>query len=347
MQQGADVSARQNKGLGAKDPLLRAGQRKVKANQLNKENAVTPRSQRVFQLTAMTLLPFCVYVLTLFVTTFTFYASPIGVMLTFIVAAGLCLVQYLFCEHCIRKKAPRWKKWIGVFGALAALVGMLVGIGIHYKWMLFYSKYTHMMTYTNVAPLQPALQFEDAGVLHFTSGTTVDRTRALGYRHIRSSSTLCVAPVVSGQMAATDPIVYFAVGTNCCGWRGSFTCDDVGKGGQSGLLMLEPDKLVSPAMEWMVDEYFNFKAVEDAIEMQKSVYAVNIAKNHRLLRWVKDPAEQIDRFRKRGLEAALLSCVGYWVVVSIVVFYWSAAEKLQAKMMALAKGHSGQPGGQV
>jgi len=325
------------------DPLSQAGQTKLKKKAIDKANVITPRAQRVFQMTAWTLAPFCVFVLILFVTVYMFYKAPQMVLLTFTIVTGLCLMQYLLVEFCIRKKAGRWKKWVGGFSATAAFVALCIGLLIHYKYMLFYYKYTNMMRYTNVAPAQPALQFEDAGSLHFTAGTTVDRTRAVGYRHIRSSQTLCVAPVVSGQMAPTDNIVFFAVGTNCCGWRASFHCDDAGSGAaRGGLLMLTPDQLVSPSMEWMVDEQFDFKAFEDAVDLQKSVFAVNPAKHHRFLRWVKEPNEMIDHYRKRGLEAALLACLGYWIVVAVCISYHIALENERAKQKAefLQKGGS-------
>lgn len=325
------------------DPLSQSGQTKLKKQAINKASAATPRAERIFRLTCWTLAPFCVFVLVLFLTTYMFYRAPEMIMLTFTIVTGLCLMQYLLVEYCIKKKAGRWKKWVGGFAAMAAFVALCVGLLIHYKWMLLYHKYSNMTKYTNVAPLQPALQFEDAGQLHFTAGTTVDRTRAVGYRHIRSSQTLCVAPVVSGQMAATDPIVFFAVGTNCCGWRASFHCDDVGSGAaRGGILMLTPDQLTSPSMEWAVDENFNFKAFEDAVDLQKSVFGVTPAKHHRFLRWVKDPSELIDHYRKRSLEACLLSCLGYWVVVGFCISYHIALENERAKQKAefLQKGGS-------
>jgi hypothetical protein len=318
------------------DPLNKAGSKKIAKSKLNKEVLSTPKGQQAFQLAALTIVPFCVYVLIVFLTTFMFYKSPGTIMLTAIVVILLCGLQYNVVERCTRKRPLRWKKNIGLFGAVAAIVALCVGIAIHYKWMLYYSKYTNMMTYTNVAPLQPALQFEDAGNIHFTEGTSVDRQRSIGYRHIRSSTTLCVAPVVSSQMAPTDPIVFFAVGVNCCGWRASFHCDAAGSAGaRGGLLMLAPDQLVSPSMEWMVEDQFDFKAFDNAIDLLKSVFAVSVSEHFRMLRWVKDPSEEIDHFRKRGLEAALLSCVGYWVVVGFLISYHLALEAQRARQKAL------------
>jgi len=321
---------------------MKAGQQKAAKNKINKAASgdSTPRAERVFRLTCLTLGPFLVYVLILFITTFMFYREPVACQLVFVVVLVMCLLQYTMVQYCIRKKAARWKGQVGKFGALAALIGLCVGLAIHYKWMLFYNKYSNMKKYTNVAPLQPALQFEDAGTLQFTSGTSIDVTRAVGYRHIRSSRTLCVAPVVSQQMTSTDEIVFFAVGVNCCGWRASFHCGD--NTGQSGILMLAPDQLVSPAMEWMVDEQFDFSAFEDAIELLKSVFAVSVAPHHRMLRWVKEPSGAVDHYRKRGLEAALISCLVYWVVVAIGIasFIASEEQKSREKALKLSKGEN-------
>lgn len=339
MKQGADQRQR---GLAAKDPLMQKGHQKVKMHKSNKAaaNDSTPRTERVFRLSCLTLGPFCIYVLVLFMTAFMFYREPVAVYLVFISVTGICLLQYVLVQYCVRKKGPRWKAGVGKLGALAALVGLCVGLFIHYKWMLLFAKYSNMKKYTNVAPLQPALQFEDAGRLAFTAGTSIDRTRAVGYRHIRSQTTLCVAPVVSQQMTPTDEIVFFAVGTNCCGWRASFHCGD--SSGQSGILMLQADQLVSPSMEWMVDAQFDFPAFEDAIELLKSVFAVSVAKHHRMLRWVKDPSAEIDHYRKRGVEAALISCVVYWVVAAVLIASFLAGEeqKSRQKAKALSDGKS-------
>jgi len=339
MQQTRD--SRRQRMAGNKDPLVKAGQNKVTGNKMKKAADTTPRAQRAFQLSVLTLGPFCIYVLILFMTTFWFYKDPMAVLLTFSVVTGVCLMQYLLVHYCVRKKAPRWKERVGKFGALAGFIALMVGLAIHYKWMLFYAKYSNMKRYTNVAPLQPALQFEDAGTLQFTMGTSVDRTRAVGYRHIRTSQTLCVAPVVSGQMTPTDQIVFFAVGVNCCGWRASFHCDDAGSSSaRGGLLLLSPDRLVSPAMEWMVDEQFDFAGFEDAVELLKSVFAVSVADHHRMLRWVKDPSVEADHYRKRGLEAALIACGAYWVLAAIFISSFLASENAKAREMAeaLSKG---------
>lgn len=330
-----NTSRRHKLSMGARDPLLKKAHRKVWEHTHNKENETTPPSNKIMQLAALSVGPFAVYVLIMFVTSYAFYWAPASVFLTFAIAATANVFLYLLVEHCTRKRAGKWKRWLGVYGALAACSGLVVGLLIHYQYMLYYWKYSNMMKYSNVAASQPALQFEDAGSLLFTEGTTLDRSRAVGYRHIRSQSTLCVAPVVDGQMAPTDPIVFFAVGMNCCGWRASFNCDDAAVGGtRGGLLMLEPNHLVSPAMEWTVDKNFNFEAFQEAIDLQKSVFAVSAAKNFRYLMWVKDPAEKLDDFRKRGMEFGIISCALYALIVGVCVAYDLITEDARQKRAA-------------
>lgn len=307
----------QEGGASGKNTTAQAADPLVPKARKKNNSGLAPRAGIVVRYTAMTVVPFTVYVIMLFLAAFVFYGSPLGVFLTYTILAGLSILEFLVITHCLREKVGwrRWRRWIGFISFFAATAGLVVGLLIHYKCMLYYYKYKNMMTYANVAASQPAPQFEDAGSLIFTSGTKVDSTRAVGYRNIRESKTLCVAPVVDNQMAATDPIVFFAVGVGCCGWRSSFHCDSAKKReARSGVLMLEPNRLVSPAMEWMVDEQFNFKGFEDAIDLQKSVFAVNVAKDYRFLRWVQDPKDEVDMYRKRGLEACLLSCLAFFGV---------------------------------
>lgn len=330
----ADSGATSKKGR-PQDPLTQRAQKKLFHQNWSKDNERTPAAHRVFQYTMMTFVPFLVYVLVLFVTAYLFYRSPFVVFMTYGTVATLCLLQYLVIAHCLKRASMvknGWKKWVGFIAFFAATAALMLGLLIHYKWMLFFNKYTNMMTYTNVAASQPAQQFEDAGSLVFTTGTSIDSTRAVGYRDIRNSQTLCVAPVVDQQMAVTDPIEFFAVGVGCCGWRASFLCDDAKQPGTRGsLLVLEPDKLVSPAMEWMVDEQFPFEGFQKAIDLQKSVFAVTASVNHRLVRWVKDPSAAIDIYRKRGLEACLFSCLLFFLVAACFISRDVAVEELKQR----------------
>lgn len=293
------------------DPLLKKGQKKAASHAAKKANTVVPQSDRIFQLTILAVAPLLVYVLVLFMTIFWFFGSPVFVYGAASIIITVCLAYYLLVDAFIRQRTYKWKKWIGFLGAIAGVLGLSVGIIIHYEWMLFWRKYSKMMKYSNVAASQPALQFEDAGSLLFTEGSTLDKTRAVGYRDIRSSKTLCLAPVVDGQMSQDDPITYYAVGEDCCGWRASFTCDDAAKSARGGLLILHPSSLVSSSMEWIVDEVFDFKSFAKAVDLQKSVFATSTAENFRYIRWFKDPEQRIDAYRKRGLEAALLSVLAF------------------------------------
>jgi amino acid transporter len=326
-----------HRSMGAKDPLMKKAHKKVHENSHSRENVFPAPSEKIMQLTALFAVPFVVYVVLLFMTMLLFHHSPVSVLMGYVAITTVCAFLYLVITYCTRRKEGKWKRWLGVYGVLAAFVGLMVGLSLHYSYLLFYYKYTNMMKYSNVAASQPALQFEDAGALMFTEGTQLDKARAVGFRHIRKQQTLCVAPVTDGQTQPTDPVVFFAVGTNCCGWRASFHCDDAGVAGtRGGLLMLEPNQLTSPAMEWMVEDSFDFKAFKEALDLQKAVFAVSAAKNYRFIKWVQDPDAKVDVFRKRGIEKALLSCLFYILAAGAVVIYDLVVEGQRQKAAAKA-----------
>jgi hypothetical protein len=308
---GADTMRR---STSARDPLLEASHKKVARSKIlagGKNKGVA----RIVQITVHIIVPFMAYIFMLFLTMYNYYKSPFAVWLTLFITVLVSYCQYFMIEHC--KKKWTWQKWIGVYSSVALVLGFAFGLVIHYNFMLFYYKYTYMTKYSNVAASQPVLQFEDASTILFTEGTRVDGTRGVGYHSTRSSKTLCVAPVVDSQMATTDPIVFWAVGTGCCSWRASFNCDDAKGGGRTGMLVLRPDQLVSSSMKWTVEEKFDFEGFDNAIEMATSVFAMTAGKEKRLVRWVKVAKKDIDDYRKRGLEAALFLCLGFLFFAAI------------------------------
>merc|ERR1719213_387334 len=189
-----------------------------------------------------------------------------------------------------------------------------------------------MMRYSNVAASQNAQLFQDAGMLQFTSGTKVDATRAVGFRNIRTSKTLCVAPLVDSQMSKDDPIVFFAVGENCCGWRATFQCG--GAGANSGLLMLEPEMLTSPTMIWAVDGASDFVGFEKAVNLSQAVFSLPVQKNHRFLKWVPNPQENIDQYRHWAFKAAGFSCTLYFAIAAAFIIRHEVMRSLAQRHMA-------------
>jgi hypothetical protein len=277
----------------------------------------------------------------LFFTIFMFYSCPHCTWIVFIVLVTGSLFYTYMAEHCMKKTT--WVRVIGRHSACAAAAGFAIGLLIHYKYMLYFGKYTAMMRYSNVAASQSVLQFEDASWLLFTEGTKVDTTRAVGYRNLRTSETLCVAPVIDGQMSTSDPIVFWAVGTGCCNWRASFNCDDAKAGGRNGLLILEPHNLVSDSMEWAVRGHFDKEGFQEAISLAESVFAMTSGTDVRYVRWVNDPETTIYAYRRSGVEWAIYSCVAYVILTAFYVMQEIARDELrQRKYIAKMTGASAE-----
>ena len=71
------------------------------------------------------------------------------------------------------------------------------------------------------------------GKLIFSLDARVDTARSLGYK---AKTVFCVAPIID---YATDSVEYWAAGSNCCGQRADFSCDDVwNPKARSGVVMM-------------------------------------------------------------------------------------------------------------
>lgn len=179
-----------------------------------------------------------------------------------------------------------------------------------------------MNTYTNIAVSQPADQFVDAGMMAFASPTTLDITRAVGYKSATADAMLCVAPVVDATMGLDQEVNFFAVGVGCCEPRASFLCDDASDGStKNALLMLEPRMLTAPLMEWAVAGAVDRTGFDAAIRMQAAAFQVTPASETRLLFWTKDPEAHVRRYYNKGLESVIVATVIYFFASIFVAWF--------------------------
>lgn len=73
----------------------------------------------------------------------------------------------------------------------------------------------------NVLPSEPAGAYSNAGEIVFADEARVDVSKSVGFK---DSSVYCVAPIATD--APLDTVQFWAAGTDCCGARGAFVCDD-------------------------------------------------------------------------------------------------------------------------
>jgi len=232
----------------------------------------------------------------------------------------------------------KWKVWYSRLTLMSLFVGSLFGLRLHYRELIYYYHYRDMMRYTNIAPSASTMQFLDAGMLQFTGNTKVDVTRAVGYRSATRAQTLCVAPVVDPSMQPTDEVQFWAVGVNCCTWRGSFKCGDAkDSDANSGLLVLDWRTLVSPMMEWTVENALFQEDFDSAIKLQGAIYGTRAANNIRLVEWARDPIKLQDRYFwtafNLGCAVSALYLVVSLVMSFLAAFGWKRIKKISRRLL--------------
>lgn len=309
------------RALEAKDPLLKYGHHNLAEHQKNladkgharhktRAKTVYDRFDRSIENAVLILFPFLTYVATLSMVLTLYHAYSVLVYMMFFTMVVFATGQYLLVTIIYAGKPHEWQKWIGCFSALAAFAALIVGILIHYEYMVLYRSYHDLLQYDNIEGQHSALQFEDGGIIEFAGGGKLDTSRAVGYRDIRNSRTLCLAPIIDSQMSQEDEIAFFAVGIDCCNYRASFQCDDAARPtARGGLLKLEPSMLAPPYWEWAVGGGYDKESFEKAVDLQKSVFAANVAKHHRFIQWLDNPEKKVERFKHSAWEIAIYSCI--------------------------------------
>lgn len=228
----------------------------------------------------------------------------------------LALFMFLYSQKRIAGIERPWLSWLGCFFALAATAGLFVGFFLYFKSLAYYYRYQELRPYTNVGAAQSADAFADASMFLWTEDTFLDAPRSVGYKSKWTGETYCVAPIVDGTMGGTDPIRYWAVGENCCNQRGAFWCDDAKEATvRSALVILEPEDVVRPFMEWAV-QGAAYPRYERALALQEATFSTKAAMGElKLVTWSKDPVAAKDAYYDNAKNKAV------WV--SLVYFFFS------------------------
>jgi len=124
-----------------------------------------------------------------------------------------------------------------VCSALAILLGSLLGTYCYDHYGYFNFMYANSRIYHNVVPSENAASMSDAGRVVFAPEAWVDRSKAAGYS--KSGTKYCAAPVRG--LEEPRRVEFWAVGVDCCGTSGSFTCDAaVGQAGGNATAAAAP-----------------------------------------------------------------------------------------------------------
>lgn len=222
--------------------------------------------------------PLGLYLLSALSFTLLWQVWPVPTVLTVL---GLILALYLTLPQPLNTKGRLGEGDLVPFGvcACAAVLGVLTGIYAHEAYASPYYVVALGREYQNVLASSSSAAYGDAGKLHFANTSGLDYTRVLGYQNQRR---YCVAPVVDSGAAQTTRVGFWAVGTDCCDFRGSFECGDAGANAGN----------VKSGSRAPRDGIFERRRTNfiHAIEQAAAVYNLQVDTDPILVNWVADPA---------------------------------------------------------
>lgn len=162
--------------------------------------------------------------------------------------------------------------------------------------------------YREVSPAAPSASYLDASAVEFQPGSFVDVQRSLGM--LRLGSAFCVAPVVGGGLGlSTGGLAggtpgFWAVGEDCCGHRGSFTCGDVDiAGAHAGVIVDDVE-----------GDYM--KAVRMAVSNHELKPVMTATNPPLFLRWTKDVPAYQDRLWVQAM-SVVVATSGLFLAVTL------------------------------
>lgn len=177
-------------------------------------------------------------------------------------------------------------------GLMALVAGAVTGLYAYEAYGQSFLAITLGRSYDNVLASFPGAAYSDGGQFRFASSSTVDTSKALGYRDIQ---TYCVAPIVDAGSAQLRRVSFWAVGIDCCGWRGDFRCNDAGVEGAKSAVMAADDGIFSrPRTQYIR------AATQAAAE-----YDLTVGDTALFIHWVQDPKKEqwANLFKAVGVDA--------------------------------------------
>lgn len=195
-------------------------------------------------------------------------------------AGGASLDSYYDTKNGLAQTAPaRQASRAPLYmGSLGVVIGTVVGLWLYENSMATFWTVTVGAWYSNAIASNPAATYSDAGAIRFSSSSRVDSTKAVGYMY---GTTYCAAPVLS-TLPDQVRVNFWAVGTDCCGPRGTFWCDDASDAVADSAV---PD----PPYGWL--SRHERAGYELAIREAEALYDISSDPQRMILRWVESPVK--------------------------------------------------------
>jgi hypothetical protein len=173
---------------------------------------------------------------------------------------------------------------------MAVVLGIVFGLVVYGSFGRPSIVYAGSRIYKNAVPSAPAASYADGGRIVFADEAKLSAGQSVGY-YADDANTYCVAAI--RDAAATPRVEFWAIGINCCGFKGEFTCgaakDPDAKG---GLVVLDKRGLFP--QEGGGREYF-----ELARKKAEATFGLPHTDDALYVRWstVADVRSAVDRYR--------------------------------------------------
>eukprot|EP00747_Dinoflagellata_sp_TGD_P063314 gnl/TRDRNA2_/TRDRNA2_153394_c1_seq1.p1 gnl/TRDRNA2_/TRDRNA2_153394_c1~~gnl/TRDRNA2_/TRDRNA2_153394_c1_seq1.p1 ORF type:complete len:384 (-),score=70.90 gnl/TRDRNA2_/TRDRNA2_153394_c1_seq1:83-1234(-) len=326
-----------NKAL-KNEPMMARANKILTSSQSAARNAALQGKEKTVATGLLILVPFLTYTITLYFTVVVYHFMPDTTMYTVCFIMLCSIFMYIM-------PTKRYMQVTGLFMMLAVVIAVSVATYVYYNKFIYFFRYGDMMKYTNVRASRDPEAVADAGMLLFSSDSSVDGARSVGFAYAQAHTTLCVAPIVDGSMGLNSEISFFAVGQNCCAARAHFECGDVSDGSaRSGLMVLDPGTLSWPSTGPLVEFFSEFPrdGYMEAIDLQKAYFGSRVNKNMRFVWWTGHPMADREQYWKKGERIAQTSIIIYGIFSLCMGIYQGTFNLIQVKRENQVPAHDVQ-----
>jgi len=250
---------------------------------------------------------------------------PLPLLPVAIVCLGLVISLTLTLPRHYDARGPLGRgDWLACGVCLfAAISGTFTGI---YAYEVYTGPFYAVVLgreYGDVVASSPGASYQDGGRFHFARTSAPDYNRVIGFKN---RDSYCVAPVVDTGSLQTRKVTFWAVGINCCSFRGDFKCGDAGKdssGMVRGAARAAPDGVFFRPWE---------AGYANAIRQAAAVYDLEVDEEAILVKWVDDPGAASRALIFCSLGVVLLGAA-LFALVSLVTLAFTAVSDASGTQM--------------
>jgi hypothetical protein len=253
--------------------------------------------------------------------TLTFQLSMSGLVLCALQVMG----AFMLASELVERSHPT-APWLMVLGASVTTVALAVGTVNYHAFYAPYLDASSGREYKGLRATDKASTHSDGGIIDFGSDALLDGMRSFG--RTSHGRTYCVVPVTDTSRSGEDKvptIQFWAVGMDCCGTMGTFSCGSAGDPGpKSGVVLHASDDMVTSSIlrpHSHQDEFY--RAVESAVVLHE----LKAAQPPLLMIWSSDPQKMLTKWLHDAIAVWLGSSAIVCVVAAIA---WCPLDKFYA-----------------